>query len=293
MLEPLSLAPTAPHHISRAQRGPPPTGRSQLPRFRGPASVSQNPGLRAHGTGRPLQALPALGEALALRRAGAGRSPGDTPSCAVRALLAETGRCPLRGSPGPCASCSLCLCLPSGDNGPQPAPKGAQSRGPSRLGAVVPVPAEAPLEAAFSWEESYLQKGKEVCVSGTVHSCHGLSPARVAAFHVGRCDPASTRSVSGVFMCLDLPSQMFKPSPAFKVKFPPSRPCAGCDRPDRAAGGSGAAGDLGSSLPSTGLSLPVSAGWPPPASPPRVPLVLPTALRTLTTGVRSKPSRVL
>lgn len=126
MLEPLSLAPTAPHHISRAQRGPPPTGRSQLPRFRGPASVSQNPGLRAHGTGRPLQALPALGEALALRRAGAGRSPGDTPSCAVRALLAETGRCPLRGSPGPCASCSLCLCLPSGDNGPQPAPKGAQ-----------------------------------------------------------------------------------------------------------------------------------------------------------------------
>lgn len=186
----------------------------------------------------------------------------------------------------PAASVSACQVETTAPSQLPRGPKGAQSWGPSWLGAVVPVPAEAPLEAAFSWEESYLQKGKEVCASGTVHSCHALSPARVAAFHVGRCDPASACSVSGVFMCLDLPSQMFKPNPAFKVKFP-SRPRAGRDQPDGAAGGSGAARALGSSLPPR---RPQSAHlcWAATSSqlPQESPSVLPTALRTLTTVER-------
>ena len=40
-LEPWSLALTAPQHRSRTQRGPPPTGRSQIPKFKGSASVPQ------------------------------------------------------------------------------------------------------------------------------------------------------------------------------------------------------------------------------------------------------------
>lgn len=40
-LEPWSLTLTAPQHRSRTQRGPPPTGRSRIPKFRGPASVPQ------------------------------------------------------------------------------------------------------------------------------------------------------------------------------------------------------------------------------------------------------------
>lgn len=194
----------------------------------------------------------------------------------------------------PAASVSACQVETTAPSQLPRGPKGAQSWGPSWLGAVVPVPAEAPLEAAFSWEESYLQKGKEVCASGTVHSCHGLSPARVAAFHVGRCDPASACSVSGVFMCLDLPSQMFKPNPAFKVKFP-SRPRAGRDQPDGAAGGSGAARALGSSPPPPQASVcPSLLGRHLQPAPPRVPLSAAHSPEDPDDcGARSKPSRVL
>lgn len=117
---------------------------------------------------------------------------GHPPGCAVRALLAETGRRPLRGSRGPCTSRSLHLCLPSGDNSLQPAPKGAQQGpvpGAQPAGGSQACAGQSPAGAAFSQEESCLQKGEEVCASGPVRSCHGLSSARVAAFPVGRREP--------------------------------------------------------------------------------------------------------
>lgn len=129
MLEPQSLAPTAPHHISRAQRGPPSNGQvpdPQVQRTCQHLTETWSESSRDRET-PPGSACVKGGSGPLLTKGGGLAAPHETPpSCAVRALLAETGRRPLRGSLGPCASCSLCLCLPSGDNGPQPAPKGAQ-----------------------------------------------------------------------------------------------------------------------------------------------------------------------
>lgn len=129
MLEPRSLAPTAPHHRCRAPRGTPSNRQVPDPQVQRTCQRLTEPWSESSRDRQtpPGSACVKGGSGLCLRRAGGWPLPmRRPPSCAVRALLAETGRRPLRGSPGPCASCSLCLCLPSGDNGPQPAPKGAQ-----------------------------------------------------------------------------------------------------------------------------------------------------------------------
>lgn len=65
-LEPRSLALTAPQHRSRTQSGPPPHDQQVLdPQVQRTCRRPAGPGLRAHGTGRLLQALPALREAVA------------------------------------------------------------------------------------------------------------------------------------------------------------------------------------------------------------------------------------
>uniref|UniRef100_A0A4W2C3K4 Intraflagellar transport 140 n=1 Tax=Bos indicus x Bos taurus TaxID=30522 RepID=A0A4W2C3K4_BOBOX len=89
-------------------------------------------------------------------------------------------------------------------------------------------------------------------------------------------------------MCLDLPSQMLKPNPAFKVKFPPSRPRAGRDQPDRTAGGSRGSQGPGL-LPALHRPQSASLSWVTHLQPaPRgSPSALPTARRTLTTVERS------
>lgn len=101
-------------------------------------------------------------------------------------------------------------------------------------------------------------------------------------------NPGSAHLVSGVFMCLDLPSQMLKPNPAFKVKFPPSRPRAGRDQPDRTAGGSRGSQGPGL-LPALHRPQSASLSWVTHLQPaPRgSPSALPTARRTLTTVERS------